>query len=214
MSRAVGGLLAGAGAAAGLALLARWRSGVTKDEVRAAVEAGGTFRARLTGYWPTTAASSEAERRMEGGDEGAALWRGRRVVDPRTGRRVRLSTLEQHLADPAEHSCVSVSADPEAFPWGQRLQIDQWPGAVFRVVDTGGHFQGMGKTYRVLGREPLDVRVKSSRTKIAPSASVAIVKGDHWDRPGEEVAREKFRGQTVAGVSESGLGLLGRGRPA
>ena len=175
------------------------------ERIKEAVTSGGVFKARLTGYWPF-AAATEAERRMEGGHQGAAVWRGRKAVDPATGRRVRLHTLEQHLADSSAHPHVSVSADPEVFPWGQRLRIDRWPGVTFRVVDTGGHFKGVGKMYRVLGKEPLDICVNSSKTKVVAAAEASIVKGDHWGLPGDEIAYNKFQGQTVVG----GLDYFGR----
>lgn len=176
----------------------------TAERTAEAVESGGTFEARLTGYWPFTA--SEAERKMEGGLDGAAMWRGRRVVDPKTGKRVRLHTLEQHLDSPSAHPFVAISADPEAFPFGQRIQMEKWPDAVFRVVDTGGHFKGASKVYRALGKEPLDVCVDSKSTKVPSATTARVVRGDHYDKPGEEIAVSKFQGQrvTVGGAVNEG----------
>lgn len=152
----------------------------------AAVASGGTFQARLTGYWPF-AAKTDAERRMEGG------------IHDRKGKP--LHTLEQHLADRMAHPYVSVSGDDAIFPYGQRIEIDAWPGAVFRVVDTGGHFRGASKVYRVSGLEPLDVCVDSKATVVPKTAAtVRIIKGDHFDRPGREVAAEKFKGQIVGSL--------------
>lgn len=195
MTGAAKSMLAGAAAAAATAALAAWRSAATSDATSAAVAGGGTFKARLTGYWPFTA--TEAERRMEGG------------VHDRKGKP--LHTLEQHLADPQAHPFVSVSGDDAIFPYGQRVSIDAWPGAVFRVVDTGGHFRGADKVYRVTGREPLDVCVASKGTPVKKDAAATIYAGDHFDKPGKEVARGKFQGQVVVGAG-SGLDFFGRRR--
>lgn len=176
--------LAGAGAAGlGAYLVASRRSEATREKTAAAIGSGGTFQARLTGYWPF-AAQTATEKRMEGG------------VHDRKGRP--LHTLEQHQADPAAHPFVSVSGDDAIFPYGQRLEISTWPGAIFRVVDTGGHFRGAGKVYRVMGLEPLDICVDSKSTAVPKTAAtVRIVRNDHFDRPGAEVAVSKFKGQEV-----------------
>jgi hypothetical protein len=145
-----------------------------------------TFAARLTGYWPFTAKASE--RQMEGG------------TNDRRGNA--LHTLEDAQAGRAPF--VSVSGDDAIFPYGQALRIDAFPGVLFRVVDTGGHFRGAGKVYRVAGREPLDVCVASSATKVPPLATVQIIPGDTLDKPGRVVASGKFRGQTVTGLDVLG----------
>lgn len=173
----------------GGALLLLRRSEQVAEQTADAVATGGVFKARITGYWPLTA--TEAERKMEGG------------VRDRKGKP--LHTLERHLADPTAHPYVSVSGDDAIFPYGQRLTIDQWPSAVFRVVDTGGHFRGANKVYRIEGREPLDVCVESARTRVNPLATATIIKGDHFDRPGKELAVGKFKGQEIA----VGLDCLG-----
>jgi hypothetical protein len=153
------------------------------DEVKqATIEAiamGGTFEARLTGYWPFAATPSEIQ--MEGG------------VNDRKGKP--LHTLEDVQAGKAPY--VSVSGDDAIFPYGQRLQLDVWPGVVFRVVDTGSHFRGATKIYRVAGREPLDICVATKDSVVPKLAEVTIVKGDHFDKPGKEIATTKFQGQTV-----------------
>lgn len=154
----------------------------TVEAVTKAVSTGGQFNARLTGYWPY-AAKTAAEKRMEGG------------LNDRKGKPI--ITLEQHRSDPSKYPFVSVAGDPAIFPYGQRLSIDQFPGAVFRVVDTGSHFFGSGKVYRAAGREPLDVAVDSSSTKIIPSATATIIPGDHLDKGGKTVAFSKFQGQNV-----------------
>ena len=176
-SRLLLALSAGA-AACGAALLAS--ASATARATAAAVSTGGTFQARLTGYWPFSATASE--RRMEGG------------LNDRRGKP--LHTLEDFKAGRAPY--VAVSGDDQIFPYGQKLEIDQWPGVVFRVVDTGGHFRGAGKSYRAMGREPLDVCVDSSRTRIIPEATARIIKGDHFDKPGKEIATSGFRGQVVS----------------
>lgn len=181
MSRLVA-LLASAAGLGGAALMWRQSEGVAAATA-SAVESGGTFAARLTGYWPY-AAKTAAEKRMEGGH------------NDRKGKPIH--TLEQHRADPVLHPYVSVSGDDVIFPYGQRIEIDQWPGVVFRVVDTGGHFRGTNKVYRIMGREPLDIAVDSPSSKIRPLAMVRILKGDHFDRKGKELVASKFQGQSVA----------------
>lgn len=164
----------------------------------------GLFQARVTGYWPVAEDASEAEKKMEGGAEGAAMWRGHRVVDPTTGKRVKLHTLEEAQAGKAPY--VSVSGDPEAWPFGQLVYLDEWPGIAFRVVDTGSHFKGAGKVYRAFGHEPLDVRVASPSTKVSAITAGRIVANDHFDKEGEAVVASAFQGQTVVG---GGLCMLG-----
>lgn len=174
--------LASTAAAGGALLLAGQKAKRTAEATAQAIATGGAFKARLTGYWPFSA--KDSERQMEGG------------IHDRRSRP--LHTLEQHQRDPAAHPFVSVSGDDAIFPYGQRLSIDTWPGSVFRVVDTGGHFRGARKVYRVTGSEPLDICVDSSKTKVIPNASVQIIKGDHFDKPGKEVAASGFQGQRVA----------------
>lgn len=125
-----------------------------------------TFNARLTGYWPFKEGLSTKERLMEGGKKD-------RMSKP-------LIALEQHLQDPVKYPYVSVAGDWKIFPYGQRLIIDAWPGAVFRVVDTGGNFFGAKKVYRIAGYEPLDICQWSSDVKKPTTASVKIVPGDHF----------------------------------
>ena len=147
---------------------------------------------RLTGYWPFQSGLSATEKKMEGG------------LNDRKGKP--LHTLEQHLADPIRHPYVSVAGDDSAWPYGQRVIISAWPKAIFRVVDTGGHFRGTGKLYRVFGNEPLDVCVASSKT-VVPKKDVTaqIVPGDNFAK-GMAVATNKFQGQTVLG--HDGLGQM------
>lgn len=174
-------VLGGAAAAGGAYLFASRKSEQVKEATMAAIASGGTFQARLTGYWPFTA--KDSERKMEGG------------VNDRKGKP--LHTLEDAQAGRAPY--VSVSGDDAIFPYGQRLAISTWPGVVFRVVDTGAHFRGSNKVYRVSGLEPLDICVDSSQTHVPKTAAtVTIAKGDHFDKPGKEIATSKFQGQEVA----------------
>ncbi|HTL86614.1 MAG TPA: SH3 domain-containing protein, partial [Acidimicrobiia bacterium] len=89
---------------------------------------GDIFTARGTGYYPDSSA-------LEGG-----------FVD-RKG--VRLRTLQAYLNGSAEY--VSVAMDTRAFSYGQKLRIKQLEQKYnrvieFRVVDTGGAFQGRGRS--------------------------------------------------------------------
>lgn len=162
------------------------------EEVKAmtedAVSSGGTFEARLTGYWPFTEGLTAAERKMEGG------------VNDRKGNP--LHTLEDVQAGHAPF--VSVSGDYSIFPYGQRITIDQWPGVVFRVVDTGSHFHGAEKVYRIAGREPLDICVASKNTVVPKLGTVTIIRGDVLDKKANpitdmnaKVDTTGFQGQTV-----------------
>ncbi len=195
MNRAVAIALGGAGAGTALYLAYDW---LFARDLRGKVARGGTFKVHATGYWPETASASE--QKMEGGKEGAAAWRGRRVVDPGTGKRALLHTVEDYQAGKSDH--VSVSGDPDVFPFGQKIIVDWFDGQIVgRVTDTGGHFHGLKKVYRVVGEEPLDFDVHSSSTPVPKKDVVArIVPGDHWDEGGAAVAKEKFKGQTVAGI--------------
>lgn len=152
------------------------------------------FKAKLTTYYPKGTSSggyaSSAEATMEGGALGAALWRGRRVVDPSTGARVVIPTVEDARA--GRSSYAGVSSDPAVFPWGQALRIDTMPDVLFRVVDTGGRFRGdpiydvadivrgqVAKLYRIVGYEPLDIAGDPGSSH-AGKANVTIVAGDKW----------------------------------
>ena len=158
-----------------------------------------TFKARLTGYYPFIANLTAKERKMEGG------------VNDRTGRP--LIAIEQHLMDPVRYPYVSVSGDPEIFPYGQRIIIDAWPNAIFRVVDTGDNFSGAKKVYRIAGYEPLDICQLTSDFKKPTTASAKIVPGDWFEgktkRTVQEIALSKFKGQTVAGAYLTSIDVLG-----
>lgn len=164
---------AAAAAAAVVVFLARKAfvaasTSASTERAAADVDAGRPLPVRLTKYWPY--AATESERRMEGG-----------VLD-RRGKP--LHTLEDHLADPAAHPYGSLAGDPAVFPYGQALRLDPWPGALFRVVDTGGAFRGPKKRYRRPGEEPLDVCVKSKKTAVPSDALASPLRGDHLDKSG------------------------------
>jgi hypothetical protein len=174
--------------------MAKQKSDETRDEIARATgilpPADGvefapgnlpTFDARLTGYWPFVAKTT-TERIMEGG------------LNDRKGKP--LHTLEMHTRDSAAHPYVSVSGDDAIFPYGQRIIIDAWPDLIFRVVDTGSHFRGINKVYRIFGREPLDICVDSSETTVPKLASVQIVPGDNFANF-KPVNVAGFEGQSV-----------------
>jgi hypothetical protein len=146
------------------------------------------------------------ERLMEGG------------VNDRLGKPLR--TLEDFQAGKTEY--VSVSGDFKIFPYGQRISLSNWPGVVFRIVDTGCHFyddplklkcsvKGAQKVFRVVGREPLDVCVLSSATKVVALQDATIYPGDHFGAKVKSspkaVAYQKIGKPTAVGYC--GLDLLG-----
>lgn len=144
---------------------AYWRARVISSDTEDAISgaSGPTIDVKLTGYWPFTEDLNAVDRRMEGG---ATDTHGQP-----------LHTLEDFLSGNAPY--VSVSGDDAIWPYGQNIEIANWPGVVFRVVDTGGHFRGLKKVYRVAGYEPLDICVASSDTVINPSMTTAtIIVGD------------------------------------
>jgi hypothetical protein len=151
--------------------------------------AGVTVPVRVTGYWPFTARPDEVK--MEGG------------VNDRKGNP--LHTLEDFQAGKAPF--VSVSGDYTIFPYGQRISLAEWPGVVFRIVDTGSHFHGANKVYRIAGREPFDVCVASSATKVVPQTDATIYAGDHFEKGTKDVALARIGKPSVA--VGSGLDYLG-----
>lgn len=165
-----------------------------------AVPPGGSqVKIRTTGYWPFVAGLSGAALKMEGG------------TNDRKGKP--LYTLEMYQADPVKAPYVSVSGDPTIWPYGQRIALDFWPGIPFRVVDTGSHFTGAGKVYRMAGYEPLDICVNSSTTKVPLTATATVFPGDNFAK-GAAVAMGKFKGQTVAGDTILGGDTIARTRVA
>ncbi len=113
------------------------------------------FRSRGTGYYP-------ANNAMEGG------------FNDRRGARLR--TLQQYLNGSAEY--VSVAMDSNAFNYGQKLRIKELEQKYgrqieFRVVDTGGAFQGRG-------RSRIDICTASSSASVDPTINgmltIAVVR--------------------------------------
>lgn len=187
-ARYIGLILLGGGASALVAAWAATKKGEqTKTDVEEKILTGGVFRARLTGYWPYQKGLSDTARKMEGG------------TNDRKGKP--LITLEQHLKDPVRYPYVSVAGDTDVWPYGQRIELDAWPGVVFRVVDTGGHFRGAGKVYRMVGYEPLDICVESSKTEKPNTATARIIRGDNFAK-GVEVATAGMKGQKVEFTGE------------
>ncbi len=184
------GIIAGVGTAMATLLAGKYATAVKKavEGVLPAAAPGttNTVTVRLTGYWPFQAGLSPAERKMEGAP-----------VDRKGGP---LHTVEDFFAGDSDH--VSLSGDPSIFPYGQKMLIP-WGNQtiVGRVTDTGSHFHGAGKVYRVVGAEPIDVCVASSATVIpAKTVDAKAVVGDHLDKPGAQLALEKAGKPQVAGL--------------
>ncbi len=111
-----------------------------------------------------------------------------------------LYSLDQFNRGEAEY--VSLSGDDRAFPYGQKVTIDAFPGVVFRIVDTGGSFSSAskmyslvrkvplmiagavittyGKLYRMAGYEPIDVCSDPGGTKVPNTAVMTIYAGDDF----------------------------------
>jgi hypothetical protein len=118
--------------------------------------------ATLTGYYPI-------DDPIEGGPNDCA---GRKLI-----------TLQQHLSDPATYPYAAVAGDCDAWPDGQRISIPEIsPEAVFRIVDTGGHFHGANKVIRNPGREPFDVCLDPGTSFGVVKASVIVYPGDDFGR--------------------------------
>jgi 3D (Asp-Asp-Asp) domain-containing protein len=108
-----------------------------------------SFTSRATGYYPSSS-------QLEGG------------FTDRLGRP--LHTLQQYLAGSAAY--VSVAMDTSAFKYGTRLRIHEIDAkygrsVIFRVVDTGGAFRGMG-------RSRIDVCVGNRSASLDPSVNGTI----------------------------------------
>ena len=183
-------------------------SASTPDEIAAAGEKVASASAKMsgntsvqinaTGYWPSSA--SESEKKMEGGMTGAASWNGHKVVDPVTGKRMQLHTIEEYLDGKVPY--FSLSGDPKAWPWGQAVRLDWFDGKTIlgRVVDTGSHFTGSQKVYRAMGREPLDCCCASKHSKILEKTTGTIIRGDHFDKTGRDIVASAFKGQNLTTV--------------
>jgi len=169
--------------------------GVTKEGAPVLPAGTGvTILVRLTRYWPFREGMTAKQRLMEGGHKD-------RIGKP-------LYALEDFQDGSAPY--VSVAADWQIFPYGQRVSIDTWPGVVFRIVDTGGNFFGLKKVYRATGREPFDICVRSTESKLNPLATATIYPGDHFGAKikssPKAVAYQRIGKPTAVG---SGLDLLG-----
>lgn len=171
-----------------LAAGAAWLLGEkTSAGVRGALASGGTIKVRLTTYYPYKTYGSAAEARLEGG--------------PRDKRSQPLNTLEMYQR--GEAPWVSVSGDDRAWPYGQLIYIDAWPGVPFRVVDTGANFSdaawalkvGGGKVYKAAGYEPLDIATDYPPQAHPTKATATIVVGDAL--ASGEVRADYFEGQEV-----------------
>lgn len=92
-----------------------------------------------------------------------------------------LITLQQHQSDPVNFPYVSVAGDFTIWPDGQRISIPSIdPNAIFRIVDTGGHFYGAGKVIRYTGHEPLDICTEVGTTIGPVPTSVQVIEGDSF----------------------------------
>lgn len=183
------GLLFGGGATVLTAVLMRRKAVEIEDAISDAVDSPPvplplapsdrsklrSFKAHLTGYWPY--AATEGERKMEGGKKDRM---GRPII-----------TLEMHQSDPVKYPYVSVAGDWTIWPDGQRVILSPWPNAVFRIVDTGSHFFGAKKVYRVIDEEPLDIAVNSSKTTVPKKDVImSVVPGDTFgSKKGPKVAQ-------------------------
>lgn len=183
MSKATSIFWIGGGLATiGAVFLAVKKSNETTEAISDAVDGTGKnlVQLRLTGYWPF--AATDAEKKMEGG------------LQDRKGQP--LHTVEDYLAGKADF--VSLSGDDAIWPYGQRVNIPWTDGKTIlgRVVDTGSHFRGANKVYRLAGTEPIDVCVASSATVVPKVVTAQIVAGDNNEK-GKSVAVNKLKDQTV-----------------
>jgi hypothetical protein len=191
-------LLGGGALTLGAAWLMIRRAGSTRTDVEKAIagtdepqgdqgaqstQGRGLVDLKLTTYWPF--AATPEERKMEGG------------LKDRKGNP--LHTVEDFLAGKSDY--VSLAGDYTIWPYGQKVLIP-WGDKTLtgRVVDTGGHFFGAGKLYRVVGHEPIDVCVFDKSNKPPKSTVTAqIVAGDSFES-GASVATGKLKGQTILGA--------------
>lgn len=185
MSRRIAIALGGVSALAGVvAVLASRR---TTKAVQDAVSGEGSpkVKVHLTHYYPFDV-RTEAERKVEGAPED-------RKKNP-------LHTVEDFLAGKSDH--VSLAGDYTIWPYGQKLLVP-WGDRtlVGRVTDTGGHFHGAGKVFRVAGAEPIDVCV-FSRDNHPPKSTVEVqvVVGDHLDKSSAVAQLDKTGKPQVAGL--------------
>jgi hypothetical protein len=162
-------------------LLSRRTASQVKDAVDgvappAAPGSTNTIKVHLTHYYPFDV-KTDAERKMEGA--------------PVDRKKNPLYTVEDFLAGKSDY--VSLAGDYTIFPYGQKMLVP-WGNRILvgRVTDTGGHFHGMGKVFRVVGAEPIDVCV-FSRDNSPPKSTVdvQVVVGDTLDAPGAVAKLDK-----------------------
>jgi hypothetical protein len=171
-------------------LLSRRTATQIKDAVDgvAPPAAPGTTNAikvHLTHYYPWDV-KTDAERKMEGA--------------PVDRKKNPLYTVEDFLAGKASY--VSLAGDYTIFPYGQKMLVP-WGDKtlVGRVTDTGGHFHGVNKVFRVVGEEPIDVCV-FSRENHPPKSSVTaqVVIGDTLDAAGAVAKLDQAGKPVVTGL--------------
>jgi hypothetical protein len=191
----IGGVCALGGGVAALILVKKHEAKI-KDAIQgvappAAPGQTNTVSLRLTHYWPFKQGMTAAQQLMEGGVHDA-------LSKP-------LHTVEDFFAGKADY--VSLSGDLQGhkgtiWPVGQKLIIPWGDKTITgRVVDTGDHFHGAGKVFRVLGSEPIDVCVYSSDN--APPKSVVdaqVVVGDTFDKAGAVAKLDKAGHPQVTGL--------------
>jgi hypothetical protein len=151
-------------------------TGNSGDGSSSGTPATATINVRLTTYY-TGGYTSAAEAIQEGGANDAA--------------QKPLITLDQHLADPSTYPYASLSGDNTVWPYGQRVSLDAWPQATFRIVDTGGHFSSnFNKVYRLAGYEPIDVASAKPEAAAAGHPTTAVM----TIYPGDDFASQKPTG--------------------
>lgn len=129
---------------------------------------GTAVKLNLTGYWPFNPTAGGSNAKLEGG--------------PHDYMGHDLHTLEDFLAGNARY--VSCAGDKKLWHYGQRIIIPTLgPDVIFRVVDTGGNFNGApitpaqkaagstGKVIRNPGYEPVDVCVAGPSSLTAQGGS-------------------------------------------
>jgi hypothetical protein len=155
-------------------LLSRKTTKAVDDAVKGLappVAPGGTnaIKVHLTHYYPFDV-RTDAERKMEGA--------------PVDRKKNPLHTVEDFLAGKSDY--VSLAGDYTIWPYGQKMLVPWGDKTLIgRVTDTGGHFHGLGKVFRVVGAEPIDVCV-ASRNNSPPKSTVdvQVVVGDTLDDSG------------------------------
>lgn len=190
----IGGGFAALGSGVVALLSSRRTVQAVKDAITGAVGAPGMpkLKVHLTHYYPWDV-HTDAERKMEGA--------------PVDRKKNPLHTVEDFLAGKSNY--VSLAGDYTLWPYGQKVIVPWGDHSLTgRVVDTGGHFHGLGKVFRVIGAEPIDVCV-FSRDNHPPRSTVEVqvVVGDHFDKAGAVAQLDKAGKPQVTGLV--GLDLFG-----